>query len=78
VATEYACPYYSKTSSGTELRRGGRLYCEGATLKFPDAEARCEIVDTYCGNSGGYKQCPIKVMLDHYYYDRKYNQDKKG
>lgn len=78
MATEYECPYYVKTVTRTEQHHGGRLYCEGATLKFPDIEARSEIVEAYCGNGKGYERCPIWLMLEHYYYTRKYNKDKKG
>jgi hypothetical protein len=47
------------------------VYCEGARLKFPDRDARREILYRYCAHPEGYKACMLKQALDHY-YERKY------
>lgn len=61
------CPYYIKE------RGHGSLSCECARLRFPDTLARREIVYTFCGHPKGYRVCPFKVAMDHY-YERKYTQ----
>lgn len=60
------CPYYGR-------EREGKLYCEGVTIKFPDQEAREEIVRDYCSDPGNYQNCMICKMLSSY-YDRKYKE----
>ena len=59
------CPYFYRE------RSQGVVYCEGARLKFPDKDARREILYRYCAHPEGYKACMLKQALDHY-YERKY------
>jgi hypothetical protein len=60
------CPFYRKDNFE-------RLYCEGATVKFPDREARIEIVEEFCCSEVNHKNCPIYKMMVNY-YDRKYEE----
>ena len=57
------CPYFRKENRG-------RVYCEGATLKFPDKEARRDIVYRFCAHPTGYNDCPLKQAMDGYYQRR--------
>jgi hypothetical protein len=59
------CPYFKRD------RGNGRVSCEGASFRFPDRLARREYVYRFCAHPEGYKLCPLKVALDHY-YERKY------
>lgn len=59
------CPFYKQD------RGCGRLSCEGANFRFPDVEARREFVYRFCAHPEGYKDCPLRIMLEHY-YERKY------
>lgn len=59
------CPYYKKE------RGGGHVNCEGATFRFPDRLARREYVYRFCAHPVGYKECPLKIAMDHF-YERKY------
>lgn len=59
------CPYFKKD------RGKGRLNCEGATFRFPDLLARREYVYRFCAHPEGYKNCPLKIAMDHF-YERKY------
>lgn len=64
------CPYYQRD------RGLGRVYCECAHFRFPDKEARREIVYTFCAHPVGYKTCPLKQAMDHF-YERKYENIEK-
>lgn len=64
------CPFYRKDGAD-------KLYCEGGTIKFPDKEARHEIVYNVCASEKNYKNCTIYKMLMNY-YDRKYGDDENG
>ena len=55
------CPYFGRE------RSQGVVSCEGARLKFPDRDARREILYRFCAHPEGYKACMIKQALDHYY-----------
>ena len=59
------CPYFVRD------RGKGLVYCECARFRFPDKEARREIVYRFCAHPTGYKTCMIKNCLDHH-YERKY------
>jgi hypothetical protein len=59
------CPYFKRD------RGGGVVVCESARFRFPDKLSRREIVYRFCGHPDGYKLCPLKQALDHY-YERKY------
>ena len=59
------CPFFLQD------RGNGRVSCEGASLKFPDKEARREFVYRLCAHPDGYKECRLRVALEHY-YERKY------
>lgn len=63
------CPYYKQE------RSLGRVSCEGAVFRFPDKLCRREYVYRFCAHPDGYKECPLKVALDHF-YERKYQQDE--
>lgn len=60
------CPYFRRD------RGNGRINCEGASFRFPDKLARREYLYRFCAHPDGYKACPLKVALDHY-YERKYD-----
>jgi hypothetical protein len=60
------CPYFKRD------RGNGRVSCEGASFRFPDRLARREYLYRFCAHPEGYKLCPLKVALDHY-YERKYD-----
>lgn len=62
---EQICPYFIRD------RGQGIIYCECANFHFPDKLARREYVYTFCGHPTGYKRCPIKRAMDHF-YERKY------
>ena len=66
VINEEVCPYFKRD------RGGGRVVCEGASFKFPDKLSRREYLYRFCAHPEGYKSCPLKVALDHY-YERKYD-----
>ena len=55
------CPFYKRVKFLT-------LSCEGATLKFPDVDARSEFVLGYCANSYNWRKCPIAHYLENYYF----------
>lgn len=57
------CPFYKRDNYL-------KLYCEGATMRFPDAKARSEFVLNFCANNINWKKCPIAHCLENY-YDRK-------
>lgn len=59
------CPYYKQD------RGRGHVCCEGATFRFPDKLSRREYVYRFCAHPEGYKECPLKIALDHF-YERKY------
>ena len=61
------CPYFQRD------RGRGLVYCECARFRFPDKEARREIVYKLCAHPDDYKKCVLKQMLDHY-YERKYRR----
>ena len=64
------CPFYHK--DGLD-----KLFCEGGTIKFPDREARYEIVYNVCASERNHKNCTLYKMLMGY-YDRKVYDDDKG
>ena len=64
------CPYFQRD------RGQGLVYCECARFRFPDKEARREIVYTFCAHPVGYKTCPLKQAMDHF-YERKYENIEK-
>ena len=66
VINEEVCPYFKRD------RGGGRVICEGASFKFPDKLSRREYLYRFCAHPEGYKSCPLKIALDHY-YERKYD-----
>ena len=59
------CPYYLRD------RGNGMVYCECARFRFPDKLARREFVYRFCAHPEGYRDCQLKVVMDHY-YERKY------
>ena len=65
----YICPYFSNDKGN------GRVYCECATFKFPDAVARREFCYKFCGHPTDYKNCPIYEVMERYYYERKYGEN---
>ena len=66
VYTEGFCPYFQREKGH------GVVYCECAKFRFPDKQARRDIVYRFCAHPQQYKQCPIKQAMDHY-YERKYS-----
>jgi hypothetical protein len=44
------------------------LFCEGATLKYPDKGAKKSCLGAYCCNEEcGYKSCTLYAVLEDYY-----------
>ena len=57
------CPFF-KSEKGLLLR------CELGTIKFPDKQARKNLVHVYCADTQNYKECMnYKILMD--YYNRK-------
>lgn len=57
------CPFFKSVD-------GLRLSCELGTMKFPDKQARRNLVHVYCADPQNYKNCMCyKILMD--YYDRK-------
>lgn len=52
-----------------------KLYCEGASMKFPDTEARGEYVGKYCAALHRWKECSVADMLENF-YERKEENEK--
>lgn len=65
MVTVGICPYFRQD------RGQGRVSCEGAAFRFPDKLARREYVYRFCAHPEGYKDCPLKITMDHF-YERKY------
>lgn len=55
------CPFYKRVKFLT-------LSCEGATLRFPDEDAKKEHVLGYCANIRNWRKCPIAQYLENYYF----------
>ncbi|MBQ3022738.1 MAG: hypothetical protein IJD91_05410 [Clostridia bacterium] len=55
------CPFYKRDNYL-------KLSCEGASLKFPDKDARSEFLLGYCANSYNWRKCPIAHCLENYYF----------
>ncbi len=55
------CPFYKK-------HNGLNFRCEGATIKFPDKDARSEFLLGYCANNYNWRRCPIAHCLENYYF----------
>ena len=55
------CPYYL-------YDKGEMLFCEGATIKYPDKGSKKKCMESYCCNEEcGYKNCShYKIMEDYY------------
>ena len=62
------CPFFRK-------EHNGKIYCEGAVLKFPDRIARRKIAYGFCASMEDYQNCMIHQTLTDY-YNRKYNERK--
>ena len=55
------CPYYLYEKKGV-------VFCEGATVKFPDRAARMEFKSSNCCSENfEYKKCAICKTLEEYY-----------
>ena len=55
------CPYYL-------YDRGEMLFCEGATVKYPDKASKKKCLNTYCCNEDcGYKHCTVYTVMEDYY-----------
>jgi hypothetical protein len=66
LAIQGTCPYLQS------LKEKDKIRCECAGFKFPDKIARREIVYGFCAHPTAYKNCPFKLAMDRYYYERKY------
>lgn len=65
------CPFF-KTEKNTT-----RMTCELCSFKFPDKQARDDLVYVYCADSQNYKNCMCyKILMD--YYDRKERNGGNG
>lgn len=63
------CPYYLYV-------KGNVLFCEGATLKYPDKKSKENYFQQFCCNDDcGYHKCTMNVILSDY-YERLYNGEK--
>lgn len=61
MPTVMHCPFYIE-------EKQGELMCEGATLKFPDRDARSEHVLGYCANNYNWRKCSVAHYLENYYF----------
>ena len=59
------CPFFKKDA-------GLKVYCEMATLRFPDVESKEQFVAACC-DMRGCKECPLYKTLNAY-YERKYKE----
>ena len=55
------CPFFKQD------RGNGRMSCEGGQIRFPDKDTRREFVYTLCAHPTGYKNCRMRIALEHYY-----------
>ena len=65
------CPYFQRE------QKQKFTYCELVRLKFPDPEARREILYGYCAHPENFRNCMFKQVMDAY-YDRKYAEEEGG
>ena len=70
VAIRGICPFYEK-------EKDGELFCEGATVFFPDKIGRREIVYRFCAHPQNYKICVIYKMLCGYYARKEMQENEK-
>ena len=63
------CPYFQREKGD------GYTYCECARFRFPDKQARRDIVYKYCAHPDGYERCVIKQTMDQF-YERKYSGEQ--
>lgn len=63
------CPYFQREKGD------GYTYCECARFRFPDKQARRDIVYKYCAHPDGYEGCVIKQAMDQF-YERKYSGEQ--
>ena len=54
------CPFFKS-------KEALHLCCEGATVKFPDKEARSEYLESYCANPISWKKCSVAHCMENYY-----------
>ncbi len=64
------CPYLK------DARSMERTICECARFTFPDKLTRREILYGFCGHPSAWRQCPLKLAMDHH-YDRKYGLESE-
>lgn len=63
------CPFYLYEKSGV-------VFCEGATIKYPDKKSQHDVKVKYCCNEEhGYKNCSFYALLNNF-YDRKMSGEK--
>ena len=65
------CPFYRREERGV-------ISCEYGTLRPPDKMARDEIIFNYCASMEGFKKCPFRLALEHYYARKYAKEDKHG
>ena len=53
------CPFFKRQEALT-------FNCEGATIKFPDKEARREYLESYCANPINWKRCSLAHCMENY------------
>ncbi|MBQ3021936.1 MAG: hypothetical protein IJD91_01235 [Clostridia bacterium] len=59
---EMCCPYFSYEIVKNDARVG--VKCKGATIRFPNKEARRMFVYPYCGSVKGFNECPVYKFLE--------------
>ncbi|MBQ7357416.1 MAG: hypothetical protein IJW65_01630 [Clostridia bacterium] len=59
------CPYLKNT------KKSDGAVCECATFRFPDKQARRDVLYGYCGHPDAWRGCMFKVVMDSY-YERKF------
>ena len=55
------CPFYKRAKDLI-------LYCEGGTLRFPDKDAKSELVIGYCSHPFNWRKCTIAHCLENYHF----------
>ena len=60
------CPFFKRDGV---LRSDGsmKLYCEGGTMRFPDAKSRRDYIISYCANTVHWRRCTVCRCLEDYY-----------
>lgn len=71
MAYAIMCPYMKTIKDGLEMS------CECARFRFPDKQARRDVIYGVCAHPTAWQTCTFKLVLDKYYYERKYSGENR-